>query len=1139
MSVSNTEASNDHVTLNTQIAELIPAQGPVPEMRSRYIGQLDRIGHTASLEGVNAIQDLCLVLQTLLCELEEAKREITDEESALLLEWPALLMGYLETPRDSLIRRTIIELLQNPIWISPLEQDYAEVLEQTLSPEQTEITAIDNDHKNDTHAVSETSHITPGNIQDFADTTLSNVDAASKTSYSEFNNPLSPDQQELIDLLNSELTEMLENNEVRPVCLTPELAAPEIRRTALQTCAEQVKRIGSAAEMVGLLGLRQASQQIHRNLQILSEADDASFGAETQATLENWPVYMLAYLQNIHDGASCEGLVRCLQTPDWPKPLKSGEATTLLKLLAEATVVAEDETCTPRQTEAHPEDVSLEIPQDVNKELLDGLLQELPSHTAGFSQAIHRAIEGEFLSDIDVAQRIAHTLKGAGNVVGVRGITNLTHHLEDILESLSKHHTLPSKALAETLVNAADCLEAMSDALLGIDSAPRDALEVFQDILDWINRIEREGVPRQGAEGDRARDFERRETQKSQKEPDPDAKQPRHKAGANDTTTDAVLRIPPELAEELLRLAGESMISNAQIQEKLKRSIEQADSIRRQNLLLQQLGLELEQLVDMRSFWSPQRIHDTNGEFDSLELNQYNELHTFTHRLIEAITDSMELTQPLVAQLVDLKDIAIEQGRLNSGNQEAVMRTRMVPVHTVEARLQRSLRQACRMTGKRAQLSVIGAETMVDTNVLSTLMSPLMHLLRNAVDHGIESSELRLQRGKPEQGLVELDFSRRGDHILVRCRDDGSGLDYETIKHEAEERGLLSPDKTPNKQELNQLLLTSGFSTRNNVTQISGRGIGMDAVHDCINGMKGSLGIQSEPSHGTTVELSIPVTLLATHAVFIRTGKQVVAIANRGVDELLSPDVGSLQHMGSRQTYQLGDSIYECVSLDGLLNVATERRGASRNPQSVMLVNSDAGSKQAVLVEEILDTRDVVVKPLGRYAPKPQGVIGATILGDGEVAPVLDLTELLGMSRSATLPARSESKVKHAQHDLPLALVVDDSLSARRSLAQFVQDIGYEVRTAKDGMEAVAIIEHQTPDIMLIDLEMPRMNGLELTAHVRTNKTTHDVPVIMITSRSTEKHRQQASKVGVNVYMTKPFAEDELASTIDNCLEQA
>ena len=1135
MSAPKPEEPNGTEVLSAQIAELIPEEDLGSQMRANYIEQLELIGSTASEANFAVVQDLCFILQSLLQKLEDDRSEVTEEESSLLLEWPALLMSYIESPQDPHTRSMLIDFLRHQYWSNTLSEDDVQALVQMLTPSSPNTTTLNaGDHPNP-----DASDRDIEDLQDTLDSTLLASAPSEQTAVSTSTQALPPEQQELIDLLSVELTELLEN-EVRELTdLASEQSDPDTRRACFQTCSEQVHRIGSAAEMVGLEGLHRTSEHIHVNLQALSDRVDAPFDAATETLLREWPRIMLGYLRNIHDRNRCGDLVNCLLAPEWPQPLERKDATPLIDLLAAATVLSKDEQAEPRQIQAHPEDVSLEIPADVNRELLDSLLQELPAHTTGFSKAIQRAIEGEFLSDIDVAQRIAHTLKGAGNVVGVCGITNLTHHLEDILGALSKHHVVPPPALGKILINAADCLEGMSDALLGLDNPPEDALEVLQDVLDWINRIEEDGIPEHGAESDPVLQIEQSEAQISSSGRSADTKPDQHKPDPSETisaSTEAVLRIPAALAEELLRLAGESMISTAQIQEQMKRAIEQAESMREQNLLLQQLGIELEQLVDMRNFWAPLSARSADGDFDSLELNQYNELHTFTHRLLEAVTDSVELTQSLTAQLIALHGLAIEQERFNSENQEAVMQTRMVAVNTVEPRLQRSLRQACRMTGKDAELSVMGTDTLVDTNVLNDLMNPLMHLLRNAVDHGIETSEQRSLAGKPSQGSIELEFSRKGDHILVRCEDDGGGLDYETIRQKAEKRGLLAMGSTPSKQELNHILLASGFSTRDDVSQVSGRGIGLDAVHDCIKGMKGTLSIHSELGRGTSIELSIPVTLLATHAIFVRVGKQIVAVANRGVDEMLASEAGTVKEMGSKQTYQFGEVMYESEYLDALLGKLPERRTKARNAHSVLLVRKDDGSKRAVLVQEILDTRNVVVKPLGQYVPKPQGVIGATILGDGDVAPVLDLTELVDVSTSAQAQANAQSRINEARQKLPFALVVDDSLSARRSLAQFVQDIGYQVRTAKDGMEAIAVIENQLPDIMLVDLEMPRMNGLELTSHVRTNEATRAIPVIMVTSRTTEKHRQQANKAGVNIYLTKPFAEDELASHIGACL---
>jgi CheY-like chemotaxis protein len=285
------------------------------------------------------------------------------------------------------------------------------------------------------------------------------------------------------------------------------------------------------------------------------------------------------------------------------------------------------------------------------------------------------------------------------------------------------------------------------------------------------------------------------------------------------------------------------------------------------------------------------------------------------------------------------------------------------------------------------------------------------------------------------------------------------------------------------------------------------------------------------------LELGLPVTLLAAHALLVRVGGQVLALSNRGVEEIFYPGAGELQKMGSNSVYRIGDNAYEARHLDIMLNLSSDRQDEERQSNPVLLIEEESGTKTAILVQEVLDSRDLVVKPLGQYVPHVIGVMGGAILGDGSVTPVLDLPELLQTQKVAPQVVRtSGAQAKNATRVLPTVLVVDDSLSARRSLAQFVRDLGYEVQTAQDGFEAVTLIEGARPDIILADLEMPRMNGLELTSHLRAQEETKDIPVIMITSRSTEKHRAQADRAGVTAYVTKPFSEEVLLQHIGTAL---
>jgi chemosensory pili system protein ChpA (sensor histidine kinase/response regulator) len=879
--------------------------------------------------------------------------------------------------------------------------------------------------------------------------------------------------------------------------------------------------------------LQHVCAHIQANLSQLA-VRDSPLDAEQRRVVEAWPDLALDYLRALGDRAVCTALVNHLQDARWPQPVAAADVVALADLLVAPKLVVEEAEAEARPRQARPEDVSLALPADVNQELLDGLLQELPHQAAEFSAAIQRLAAGDGqIQDVDVARRIAHTLKGAGNTVGVRGIATLTHQIEDILQALAKQEVLPNRPLAEVLLNAADCLEAMSEALLGMSAPPSQAFAVLQEVLDWANRIDQSGIPRgdevPAAATDRLEPAEPVQAA-------PIAPQP-----AVPSVPEATLRVPAHLVDDVLRLVGESIILTGQVQERIRKTVAQTRAVMGQNRLFQQLTAELEQLVDIRNVSSPLSKSMQRSDFDPLELEQYNELNTVTHRLVEAATDAHELGRAIEENLAALDALLVDQGHLHRDNQEAVLRTRMVPIQTVAPRLQRSVRQTCRLVDKKAELVVRGAGTLMDSNVLNDMIDPLMHLLRNAVDHGIEPPGQRQHLGKPPVGQIELNFGREGNNIVIRCQDDGAGLDLAAIRRTATERGLIAADQSLTDEELARLILLPGFSTRGEATQTSGRGIGMDMVHSRLLDMKGSLRIHTQAGQGCLIELRLPVTLISTHALLVRLRDQMVALSDRGIEQILYSGVGAIQRLGKVTTYRMGDEVYELSALDALLNLPPDHRAQSRTAPSVLLVREETGALRAVLAQDIVDSRDLVVKNLGEYLPRLNGIVGATILGDGSVVPVLDLPELLRapVARQSTRTAgRAAAPAAPAPHR-PFVLAVDDSLSARRSLAQFAQDAGFEVRTARDGLEAIEIIKGKRPDLVLADLEMPRMNGLELTAHLRANQATRDVPVIMITSRSTEKHRREAETTGVNMYLTKPFMEDELLGHIHHLLRPA
>ena len=915
------------------------------------------------------------------------------------------------------------------------------------------------------------------------------------------------------------------------VAMCSELHAAPGDANALEDCADVFERGANAVDAAGLVALKYVLGHVAQRVRAAGPAlTDAQL-----AWLTDFPQRMRAYLAAPMDPSAAGALIESLfESGDWM--VLPPAAAALLEHALHQVVLVADASAPTREKQATPQLVSLAIPPDINPELLDGLLSELPVQSADFAAAMQRVASGSAsMFDLDVAKRAAHTLKGAANTVGVAGIANLTHHVEDILIALTKHGRMPWRELAETLIGAADCLEAMSEALLGAGPSPHDAQQTLQQVLDWANRIELEGLPASepAAPAPRA------------DEPISSAS-PRHDAAAagtahtqatplQGTTPEATLRLPASLVDELLRLVGETMIANTQIKEQLRLTVDHTRAVTKQNTALQELAGELEQLVDVRGVTASSGNTRHDGDFDALEFDHFNELHTVTRRLMEAATDSRELSLASEQRLGTLADLLDGQGRLAIENQNVVMKTRMVPASSLVSRLQRSVRQTARLLDKRVELHVAGEHTAIDSQVLYGLVDPLMHLLRNAVDHGIEDGETRADRGKAAVGRIELVFAREGSSVLVRVTDDGGGLDIPGIRAKAERRGDLAAGHPASDDEIARFILLPGFSTRDDTTQISGRGIGMDAVYTRVQALKGTLRLHNLPARGLSVELRLPASLMTTHGLLVRQHDQVIAISSYGIHDIRYVTREQVRALGNGFVYQNEGKVYELDRLD-LLTGRTPHSD-DRDWFPALLVATDSGGLRAVRVQDVLDSQEIVVKNLGRYVPRPHGVVGVTILGDGSIAPVLDLPQLLrAPQRAAQVNAASFSNAALARSPVEgrrTALVVDDSLSARRAAAQFMRDAGYNVRTAIDGIEAAALVEKQVPDIILVDMEMPRMNGLEFTTHVRTREATRHVPIIMITSRSTEKHRRQAEGAGVNVYLTKPFSDDELLEHVE------
>jgi len=605
-----------------------------------------------------------------------------------------------------------------------------------------------------------------------------------------------------------------------------------------------------------------------------------------------------------------------------------------------------------------------------------------------------------------------------------------------------------------------------------------------------------------------------------------------------------VVKVSAELLEELVNLAGETSISRGRMEQQvsdLGNSIEEMDAtIHRLQEQLRRLDIETEAQVLFRQEQMAQ-----HEQFDPLEMDRYSQLQQLSRSLIESASDLMDLKYTLADKTRDTETLLLQQSRINTDLQEGLMRSRMVPFSRLVPRLRRIVRQAATELGKEVEFELDNVEGELDRTVLERMVAPLEHMLRNAVDHGIESPEDRAAAGKPAEGRIILSLGREGGDVMLRLADDGRGINLQRVREKAIERGLMAADAPLSDQDLMQFILHAGFSTADKVTQISGRGVGMDVVHSEIKQLGGAMFIDSRWGEGTEFTIRLPFTVSVNRALMVQIGDDLYAIPLNTIEGIVRVSPFELEHY-----YQDPDARFDYAGDNYLVRYlgsmldsdATPKLDGQSLPLPVILVRSTENTV-ALQVDRLLGSREIVVKTLGAQFSAVRGVSGATVTGDGSVVVILDLHALireqlaLGLGHAILLDPTivSTPVVEEVEKTI---MVVDDSVTVRKVTGRFLEREGFRVITAKDGVEALQLLQDHIPDVMLLDIEMPRMDGFEVAKNIRTSSRLRDIPIIMITSRTGEKHREHAFELGVNKYMGKPYQEDLLLTNIQELIKK-
>ena len=590
-------------------------------------------------------------------------------------------------------------------------------------------------------------------------------------------------------------------------------------------------------------------------------------------------------------------------------------------------------------------------------------------------------------------------------------------------------------------------------------------------------------------------------------------------------------RVDADLLDTMLNNAGEVSIFRARLDQQVSSiDFNLAELARTVTRLKEQLrGLEIE--TEAQVLHRHQDVAPRHSDFDPLELDRYSALQQFSRALAETSSDVASIQSLLEALTREAQNLLTQQSRVITELQNGLMRTRMVPFQRHVQRLTRLVRQAANDTGKRAELSVEGAAAELDRQVLERMVPPLEHMLRNAVVHGIETTAKRTAAGKPETGRISVSLERDGAEVVIVVADDGGGIDIKLIREKAVALGMTDPARKLTDEEAMQLILEPGFSTAGHITQAAGRGVGMDVVATEVKKLGGGLFIESSLGKGTRFTIRLPFTLAISQALIVRAGDEVYALPLATVEGVVRlPKNIVARHLSKdAPLFEYGAQKYRFQQLGTFVGLGVSRLPDTDASLSVVLIRAGEHST-ALVTDELVGSREIVVKSVGPQISAIRGIAGATILGDGRVVAILDMGALV---RSEWRARPADTVVLDQRDRRTFALVVDDSITVRRVTQRLLERNGMRVITAKDGVDAVSVLQENLPDIILLDIEMPRMDGYEVAAHVRNDARLKDIPIVMITSRVSEKHRARAIELGVNDYLGKPYQENQLLDAIE------
>jgi chemosensory pili system protein ChpA (sensor histidine kinase/response regulator) len=755
----------------------------------------------------------------------------------------------------------------------------------------------------------------------------------------------------------------------------------------------------------------------------------------------------------------------------------------------------------------------------------------------------------------DAAQRTAalrtlHTLKGSARLAGAMRLGERAHRMESAIEAIAVD--AGERSAIETLIGRFDTMQATFDELRVADSAgqaelaQRAAAAVAAApaapavVIDAVVApADRAAVPQREADAEAVQEPAVQTSAAPLARP-ASLVPSQARAGSGQT-----VRIRTHLLDRLVAQAGEVIITRSRLEAEigqLRSSL--VDLTGNLDRLRQQLrDIEVQAESQMQSRLA--QAKDTQQSFDPLEFDRFTRVQELTRMMAESVNDVATVQRTLQKTVQATEDDLSAQARQTRELQRGLLRTRMVEFEGISERLYRVVRQASKDTGKQVRLDITGGTIEMDRGVLDRMTPAFEHLLRNCVAHGIEDAAVRERAGKDPAGLITIDLRQEGNDVSVSFRDDGAGLQRDRILQRARHLGLVEPGQVPSDEDVAELIFKPGFSTAAQVSELAGRGIGMDVVRSEVAALGGRIETHSAPGQGTEFRLVLPLTTAVTHVVMLRAGETSIGVPSNLVELVQRTSAADLEKAYLDQHHAFGGEQVPFYWAGALLQSSSRSDRAPGRTNTVVVVRS-AAQRVALHVDEVLGNQEVVVKNLGPQLARVPGMAGISVLASGAVALIYNPVALAALHGAQALqmqaaggvaapvpataggPAEPAQPIVVAPSQIPLVLVVDDSITVRRVTQRLLQREGYRVALAADGLQALERLQQERPAVVLSDIEMPRMDGFDLARNIRADASLEGLPIVMITSRIAEKHREHAKQLGVDHYLGKPYSEDEL-----------